>query len=66
MISNTDSIFLIYTPQSICVSRHILAGGQATVAEVGFDSLEGLLSALAELTHNSRTNYGRFGSASAG
>ena len=44
------------------------AEAQATVAEVGFDSLEWLLkrlSALAELTTDSRRNYGRFGSASA-
>ncbi len=36
------------------MSRYIQAGPQATVAEVGFDSLEWLLkrlSALAELTH---------------
>jgi hypothetical protein len=53
MISNTDSTLFIYSREHMRVKVYT-GGAQATVAEVGFDSLEWLLkrlSALAELTH---------------
>src|SRR5260370_8956016 len=54
MISNTDSMLFVYSKEHIRVKVYSGRGAQATVAEVGFDSLERLLkrlSALAELTH---------------
>ena len=42
MIPNTDSIRLVYSKEHIRVNVY-LARGQATMAEVGFDSLESAL-----------------------